>query len=84
MRFFIVAVAFLLSVPCMAQEVDPRLCSAQLASAESDASNLLRSMHLVGAQRDVAQVDIAALKRENAELKKQVDNLKKPAEETKP
>jgi hypothetical protein len=73
-------IGFLLLLPSIAyaeDAADPRQCPAQLTAAEADGSNLLRSLHALGAQREIMQSDFLALKKENADLKKQLDELKK-------
>jgi hypothetical protein len=76
MKKVIVAIC-LFATPCLAQE-DPRICAMALNSAEADASNLIRSIHMIGAQRDLARTDNEALQNQIVNLKKQIEDLKKP------
>lgn len=78
------AFALLVSTCAMAQEADPRTCPVQLNLAEADAAGLLRTVHTVGAERDMARSDARKLGQQVEELKKQLAEIKKPDEEAKP
>lgn len=80
-RFVLIGVLFL-ATPAFAEE-DARQCPAQLISAETDGANLLRTVHAIGAQRDLLAKDNEGLKQANEALRKELETLKKPVEEPK-
>lgn len=51
------------------QTLDPRICAAQLNSAESDGGNMLKLIHSLGAQNDILKIDLAAAQKQLADEK---------------